>query len=92
MICFCEVGEVVNSLEAEHVKALQETTLLAWVSFGAAAEHVEFLHTQGNPYMTAYLRNRVSCLDYHILSNLYEAKGLSSHSSALFGNASWCGR
>ena len=45
VICFCEVGEVMNPLEANNVEVLQEATCRTWRSCNAAAEHVEFLHT-----------------------------------------------
>ena len=57
VICFCEVGEASISLEAKHVEALQDATHQSWISCGVAAEHVKFLHTEGQPYMTAYLKD-----------------------------------
>ena len=49
VICFCEVGEVSQPLEAQHLDNLQDLTRLAWTRCGAAAEHVEFLQTQSQP-------------------------------------------
>ena len=52
VICFCEVGEVSNSLEAKHLDELQNLTRLAWTRCGAAAEHVDF-----------FANNRTAVLD-----------------------------
>ena len=43
VICFCEVGEVSSPLSEQHFDELKYITSQAWTSFGAAAEHVEFL-------------------------------------------------
>ena len=76
MSCFCEVGEVSKPLKAQHLDDLQNLTRLAWTSCGAAAEHVKFLSTPGQPYLTAYRKDRVTCSRYRILSHLYSAQGL----------------
>ena len=47
VICFCEVGEVSNPLQPQDFEELKNLTRQAWTSRGAAAKHVEFLHTPG---------------------------------------------
>ena len=75
VICFCEVGEVSSPLSEQHFADLKYITSQAWISFGAAAEHVEFLQTPGQPYLTAYRADYVTCEHYSMLSNLYDAQG-----------------
>ncbi len=75
VMCFCEVGVVTSPLSEQHFNDLKDITSQAWISFGAAAEHVEFLQTPGQPYLTAYRTDRVTCEHYSMLSNLYNAQG-----------------
>jgi hypothetical protein len=74
VICFCEVGEVSSPLSEQHFNDLKYITSQAWISFGAAAEHVEFFQTPGKPYLTAYRTDHVTCEHYSMLSNLYDAQ------------------
>ena len=76
VICFCEVGEVSNPLEAEHLDELQNLTRLGGARCGAGTEHVEFLQTKEQPYLTAYRKDRVTCSRYCMLSDVYAARGL----------------
>ena len=48
----------------------KDITRQVWISFGAAAEHVEFLQTPGKPYLTAYRTDHVTCEHYSVLSDL----------------------
>jgi len=75
VMCFCEVGVVTSPLSEQHFNDLKDITRQAWISFGAAAKHVEFLQTPGEPYLTAYRTDRVTCEHYSMLSDLYDAQG-----------------
>ena len=75
VMCFCEVGVVSIPLSEQHFNYLKDIIRQAWIPFGAAAEHVEFLQTPGEPYLTAYRTDRVTCEHYSMLSNLYDAQG-----------------
>ena len=70
------MGEVSTPLEAKRLDELQDLTRLVWTRCGAAAEHVEFLQTEEQPYLTAYRKDRVTCSRYCILSHLYDARGV----------------
>ena len=71
------MGEVGIPLAATHFDDLQDLTRKAWTCRGVAAEHVEILQTPGQPYLTAYRKDRATCSGYRILSHLYAARGSS---------------
>ena len=59
VLCLCEVGEVRSPLSTEHMQDLESIICANWP---AAQDHgLQFLYTVGEPYMTAYRPDLVSC-------------------------------
>ena len=75
VLCFCEVGVVGTPVSEEHFSALKNLTSEVWVSFGIAEEFINYLHTPGQPYLTAYRTDRATCQQYSMLTHLFDADG-----------------
>jgi len=78
VICFCEVGNVMSPLNADHIRAIEATVHTAWANArvrDTATEHVvpdiRFLHTKQEPYLVAWDATAVDCKHQRILRNLY---------------------
>jgi len=78
VICFCEVGNVMSPLNADHIRAIEATVHTAWANArvrDTATEHVvpdiRFLHTKQEPYLVAWDATAVDCKHQRILRNRY---------------------
>ena len=73
VLCLCEVGEVRSPLSTEHMQDLESIICANWP---AAQDHgLQFLYTVGEPYLTAYRPDLVSCTNHCILNHLYVVRG-----------------
>ena len=77
VICMCEVGLPHTPLQPEHFARLRNVVAQAWkVCCPAATEHgVEFLYTDGEPYLSAYRPDMITCTAHTTMQDLYLAGG-----------------
>ena len=67
LICFCEVGEVRRPLPDDVILRLQDAIENAWreaalaTEQGRASEPLAFAHPPGEPYLSAWLPDRIEC-------------------------------
>ena len=81
LVCFCEVGEVGRPLPDKVIPRLQEAIENAWreaalaTEQGWASEGLAFAHPPGEPYLSAWLPERIDCRHHELLTDLYPASG-----------------
>ena len=77
VICMCEVGLPHSPLQSEHFARLRNVVAQAWKDCcPAAKEHgVEFLYTDGEPYLSAYRPDMITCTAHTTMQDLYLAGG-----------------
>ena len=81
LICFCEFGEVGRPLPDNVIPRLQDAIESAWqeaalaTGQGWASEGLAFAHPSGEPYLSAWLPDRIDCRHHELLTGLYPAGG-----------------
>ena len=81
LICFSEFGEVGHPLPDEVIPRLQDAIENAWreaalaTEQGWASERLAFAHPPGEPYLSAWLPERIDCRHHELLTRLYPASG-----------------
>ncbi len=74
LICFCEVGEVRRPLPEIFILRLQDAIENAWreaalaTEQGWASEGLAFAHPPGEPYLSAWLPDRIDCRHHELLT------------------------
>ena len=80
VICCCEVGNVRIPMTTPQVHTMQETIVAAWKTTATeqrpwmAMPDIRFLHTDGEPYLTAWDSNQCDCRHGRILQDVYFCK------------------